>query len=137
MNLKKTIIFKLMSRISDDGVMTQGLSTIPLCFPLLWFGIYLHLFVSLNVRKQAAIQIITMYTIRIYNNWFGNSLQFWHLVGNNSCTLVVPMLSFFLLWIRQDCPSVSKILKSGLLMNCGCGRTPATNLNKQAQRGRM
>ena len=35
------------------------------------------------------------------------------------------------------CPSVSKSLKSWQLMNCGCGLTPATNLNKQAQQSIM
>ena len=36
-------------------VMTWGLSTIPVHFPVLWFGLYLHLLVPLNVRKWGAI----------------------------------------------------------------------------------
>ena len=50
----------------------------PVHFPSLWFGLYLHLLVSLNVR--------TIYTY----NGFGNSLQFWATIS-----LVWNLISIF------------------------------------------
>ena len=37
------------------ALLTWGLSTIPVHFPVLWFGLYFHLLVPLNVRKWGAI----------------------------------------------------------------------------------